>query len=347
MQTMPISKIGDFLYHVAYRRREPVMIWGEPGLGKTDIIGQFAQRINAHLCGERFGQIQSVDVRGLPDLANGRTRWCPPESWPFEANAEFFPKDQPIVFFMDEINGATSQGMFALAMQVSNERRAGPHKLMDNVILVAAGNREGDRAIACKMPTTNANRFTHVEAGRDVEGWCVHMTEKHGAAFSIACAFYMWRKDLLYTFDPNDPKKLNEKAFSTGRTAEKAWLYYADKEMPDEIKSAAMEGVIGSANALQARAFIETWSKIIPVSKIIADPKKCELPEEPSMQYATTMSISGSMDHKNVKPLTEYLCRMTPEFAVLAWSLAVKRDDKLYNTPEYIAFAKKYRTVFI
>jgi hypothetical protein len=343
MRTLPISKLSDFLYHIAFRNRRSVMVWGEPGIGKTVAIEDFNQRIGGFLCGERFGQIESVDARGLPDTKEGRTTWCAPETWPFKCNADKFPSDRPIVFFADEINGATSQGMFAVAMQAFNERKVGPHEFMDNVIMIAAGNREQDRAIAQKMPTTNANRFTHVEAGRDVDGWCFRMQEIYGPKVAaLPIAFYQFRKDLLYTFDPAKA----DKAFSTGRTAEVAWNYYADPDIPNDIKSIAMAGTIGEGPAVEAEAFIDVWSKVIPIERIIKDPKGCEVPEEPSMQYALTVNISGNLDKKNVEPLTTYLLRMTPEFGVLAWQLAIKRDKSLYTTKEYLGFAKKYRTVF-
>lgn len=324
------------------------MIWGEPGLGKTCILSNFNERIGGHLFVEHFGQLETIDARGALDLSSGRMRWVPPETWPFEANASLFPSDRPIVFFTDEINGATSQGMFGVAMQLFDKRSVGPHKLLPNVILVAAGNRESDRGVAQKMPTTNANRFTHVEAGRDLEGWCLYMQDKYGPEqTALPIAFYSFRQrhggDLLYTFDPTKP----DKAFSTGRTAEKAWRYFNDKDMPDKIKWAAMAGAIGDGPTIEAKAFIEVWSKIIPIEKIIADPKGTAISEEPSMQYAMTMHISGHMAKENVKPLTVYLSRMTPEFSILAWQMAIKRDKSIYATSEYVAFAKKYRSAYV
>jgi len=348
MRTLPISQVSDFLFHVAYRNHEPTMIVGEPGLGKTVVVEDFAKRIGAHLCGERLGQIESVDARGLPDVANGRTKWCPPENWPFKANAALFPQDRPIVFFLDEINGATSQGMFAIAMQVVNERRVGPHELLDNVIIVAAGNRESDRGVAQKMPTTCSNRLTWVEAGRDLEGWCLYMQDKYGpekTALPIALYHFRMRHggDLLYTFDPSRP----DKAFSTGRTAEKAWRYYNDPDMPDSVKWAAMSGVIGEGPSTEAKAFVDVWSRITPIERIIAEPTKVKLAEEPSLQYAMTMHVSGHLSVTSIAPLTTYLNRMSPEFGILAWQLAVKRDKQLYTTKEFLAFAKKNRTVFV
>ena len=62
--------------------------------------------------------------------------------------------------------------------------------------------------------------------------------------------------------------------------------------------------------------------------------------------YAVTVALSGEMSTSNVANLYKYLKRLDAEFVVLAWMLAVKRDDALYSTPEYVQFAKQYKAVF-
>jgi hypothetical protein len=58
------------------------------------------------------------------------------------------------------------------------------------------------------------------------------------------------------------------------------------------------------------------------------------------------------MAKDNVAPLSTYLTRIAntskfgPEYVISAWQLALKRDESLYTTPEYLAFAKAYRAAF-
>jgi hypothetical protein len=58
------------------------------------------------------------------------------------------------------------------------------------------------------------------------------------------------------------------------------------------------------------------------------------------------VAISGTMTPKNVKPFNIYLCRMDPEFAVLAWQLALRRDPTVSGTKEFIDFSRQYRSIF-
>jgi hypothetical protein len=85
---------------------------------------------------------------------------------------------------------------------------------------------------------------------------------------------------------------------------------------------------------------------VIPPKKIAEDPLGTPVPEEASMRYATAVSIAGAMSGKLLAPLYTYLKRLPPEFVVLAWQLAQKRDQRLYEAPEFVDFTKRYRSIF-
>jgi len=117
--------------------------------------------------------------------------------------------------------------------------------------------------------------------------------------------------------------------------------------MPEDVKMAAISGAIGDGPAAEFWAFVDIWQKVGSLmSKIRSNPEKAEIPREPSMQYAITVALSGEMDLKTVAGLHKYLVRMSPEFVVLAWQLATKRDEKLFKAPEFADFSNRYRVVF-
>jgi len=49
---------------------------------------------------------------------------------------------------------------------------------------------------------------------------------------------------------------------------------------------------------------------------------------------------------KTITPLYKFMCRLSAEFVVLAWQLALKRDKELYETNEFLDFTKTYKAVF-
>jgi hypothetical protein len=347
MQTITVSQFKDVIRHIVMRQNRPVMGWGRPGEGKTEGAEQAAQEENAHLVDIRLGQYDSVDLKGMPDgdRATNTTVWYMPSTLPFKGNPKFNKiTDRPILLVFDEINGGVPSTL-GVTYQIIQERRCGEHELMDNVRIVAMGNRETDRGVTNRMPTPLANRLTHFEVQNTVEDWT------YGYAIPRklqpeAIAFLHFRKNLFNTFDDALPKGL--KAFGTARSWTTAFGYDADPEMPLWMKHAAMAGVVGDGSAAEYLAFKDVWSKVIPIKEIIKDPMKARVPgpEEASMSYAMAVSVSGSLDVQNVKPLHAYISRFDPEYTVLCWQLAVKRDQQLETTREFIDFAKKHMAIW-
>ena len=78
--------------------RQPVFIWGGPGIGKSAVVRQLAQALAVPLEDVRALLLDPVDLRGLPFLgSDGCSQWATPE---------FLPKDGTGILFLDELNAA-------------------------------------------------------------------------------------------------------------------------------------------------------------------------------------------------------------------------------------------------
>ncbi len=343
MQTLTVPKTLALLEHVAVTHRKPVFTWGEPGVGKSAIAKQLAEKIGAHLVDIRLSQYDSVDLRGIPspDPVTNLTTWYPPSTLPFVGNPLFVEyADRPIILFLDEMNSA-SASVQAVAYQLVLDRRIGEHQLMPNVILIAAGNRETDKGVTTRMPTPLANRFTHVEVGVDVDAWCLWAQSVGLPAVGIA--FMQFRKPLLSTFDPSK----TDKAFATPRSWETALRFYDDPTMPFDVQAAAIDGTVGPGPAAEFMGFVKVWSQMPDLNRIIKDPKGVPVSDDPSMRYAVTVALSAKAKADTLAAIHTYLDRFqADEFIVLLWQLAVKRDASLMQTPEFIAMAHKLKAVF-
>lgn len=340
MHTISIPAFKQMIQFLGFGLREPVMAWGPPGVGKSLAVQQAAFEQGADLVDIRLSQYDSVDLRGIPvpSKETHQTIWFAPSTLPFKGNPAF-DESRPILLFLDEINSA-APAVAAVAYQLINDRRVGEHVLMDSVVVVAAGNREGDRGVTNKMPLPLANRFTHVEIGEDADAWCEWA---QGAGVPpVLIAFIQFRKPLLNTFDPSKP----DKAFATPRTWEKAGKYHADPAMPLNVKQAAIAGAVGMGPAAEFGGFVDIWSKMIPIADIIAAPEKAPVPKEAAMTYAVTIALSGAATKDNIAPIWTYLQRLSPEFAVLALKLALQRDMEIRTTPTFIDFAKKLKAIW-
>lgn len=329
--------LAEFLETVAIPQDIPVMIWGQPGIGKSDAARQLAKKRGALLIDIRLSQYDSVDMRGIPTVDTNQTVWNMPSTMPFEGN-DAFPDDQPIIVFFDEINSAAPSVM-AVAYQLVLDRACGEHRFKPNVHILAAGNREGDKGVTNKMPLPLADRFCHVELGVSADAAISYMMDQGLPGECVA--FLSFRKPLVSTFDPSK----GEKVFATPRSWMRAFDIYRSSA-PDTAKRVGISGYVGEGPAVEFWSFIDQMDKVVPVRRILANPHDAPIPDELSMCYATAVSVSGAMDTKTTEKLHTYLSRMDPEFMVLAWQMAVKRDPDVMTTDQFLDLANSHRNLF-
>jgi len=341
MPNISMGELPDFVSFVVTELKEPLMIWGGFGIGKTRVMEQAAEEAGAFLVPILLSQYESVDIRGLPspDLKTDSTRWLKASTFPFKGN-KGFPTDRPIWVFLDEMTSST-QPVMAVGYQLVNDLRVGEFELMDNVRIIAAGNREQDKGIVNRMPMPLNNRFVHCEAIVDVDAFTEWGTSVGLPA--VGMAFIQWRKQLLHNYDP----KKSGKVVATPRSWEKAFRAYGNEKASDIHKEWAMAGAVGSGPTAEFMGFVKIWQRVRGMLKdIMQNPESAPLLEDQSEMYAVAVSLSGEMSKKTADAIYKYLTRMEPMYTVLAMTLACRRDREISETDAFMNFATKYKAVF-
>ncbi len=150
-----------------------VMLWGAPGVGKSQGVRQIAKEIERKtgkrviVTDVRLLLFNPVDLRGIPTANAERTLavWLKPQIFQMDESDNVVN-----ILFLDEISAAPPS-VQAAAYQITLDRVIGEHKLPENCIVIAAGNRVSDKSVAYKMPKALANRLLHLDACVDGSAW--------------------------------------------------------------------------------------------------------------------------------------------------------------------------------
>jgi len=176
------------------RLQRPIMMWGAPGIGKSDIVKQIGETQNREVIDIRLPLWEPTDIKGIPyyNSKDNNMVWASPAELPVD------PKSNAIVF-LDELNSA-APAVQAAAYQLILNRRVGQYVLPKGVSIVAAGNRDSDKGVTYRMPAPLANRFVHVELRVDYDDWMSWATNHH--IHPDVVGYCTFAKQDLYDFDP-------------------------------------------------------------------------------------------------------------------------------------------------
>ena len=243
-----------------FETKRPVFLWGPPGIGKSDLIEGIAIAMNALVIDLRLGQMEPTDLRGIPfyNKDTGTMDWAPPVDLP---NNELAKKYDNIVLFLDELtSGAPS--VQAAAYQLVLNRKIGNYNLPDNVVIVAAGNRESDKGVTYRMPTPLANRFVHLELKVDFDSW-VDWAVVNKIHRDVV-GYLTFAKGDLYDFD----SKSSSRAFATPRS----WTFVSeliDDRMDANTMTNLIAGTVGEGLAIKFMAHRKFAQKMPNPSDIL------------------------------------------------------------------------------
>lgn len=272
----------------------PVMLWGPPGVGKSQIVLAMGAELDIPIIDIRLSQMEPTDLRGIPFRQGDHVEWAVPSLLP---DAD---RHGPTgVLFLDEVNAA-APSVSAAAYQLILDRRLGDYTVPAGWAIFAAGNRQGDRGVTYSMPAPLANRFSHYEVDLNLDDW-VAWAYRHAIDERII-GFLRFRPELLFDYDPTT----SPLAFPSPRSwefAHRALQKFADEP---QLVRGALESCVGAAAATECHAFIESLEKLPDLDAIVAG-EEVAVPEEIDLQYAVASALVGRAVRKQSEAPDESL----------------------------------------
>src|SRR5690349_6907773 len=142
----------------------PVLLWGEPGIGKSATLAQLAEGLGLPIETVIASIHEPSDFSGLPivgdDPATQGVPMAPPD-WAIR-----IARAGTGLLFFDELSSAPPAVQAAL-LRVVLERRVGSLHLPDRVRIVAAANPPSSAADGWHLSPPLANRFVHLHWTHD------------------------------------------------------------------------------------------------------------------------------------------------------------------------------------
>jgi hypothetical protein len=273
-----------------------MFLQGPPGIGKTAAVGQAAESVAKTLLTFALPTCESVDLRGLPAVVNGITRWASP-----------LPRDGQGVLLLDELSSAAPDVQVA-AHHLVHAEPGSDMSLPLGWHLVLTGNRAVDKTLYRATSAPLRNRMTTINAEPDVKQWC-EWAMNHDIE-PVITGFIRWRPELLMAKDIP-----GEGAFPSPRSWERVSNILA-LQTNGAIEREMIHGTIGEGATTEFVAYLRTARELPAIEAIVKEQTKAQVPKSPSQLYALVTSLA-QYTREHGKSAMKYVARMPAEFALL------------------------------
>lgn len=300
---------------------------GMVGIGKTSVVKQAAAELSQETDQKIYVNMVDLTIYDPAELAGllmpnkdklEMDRHAPDWLLP----KEFKEGDYDVmVYFFDEVPQATKIIMNVFG-QVIQGRRIGSYFLPTASAIVAAGNRQEDRAGTNPIPSQIKDRLAFLDISLHSGDALAHMTAS--GIHEVFVAFLGFKPERLHTFQPDVDK------FTTPRGIEKASDVYMNWGLsPLELRE-MLNGILGKSTTTEFFAFLEVYDVVPNIDDLIANPMGAEVPDRADVTYAVCASLAAKANGKNIGNIIKYLDRLDAgEFAAFVIKGAIQ------NIPDY------------
>ncbi len=345
MRPAQLSQVLEQEYLSAERgAHTPVMIWGPPGIGKSQLVAQVADSHGTQMIDIRLSQMEPSDLRGIPFRVDEHVEWAVPAMLP-DAQRHG-PKG---ILFLDEITSAPPS-VSAAAYQLILDRKLGAYEVPPGWAIFAAGNRQGDRGVTYTMPAPLANRFSHFEFEINLDDWVAWAYANRIDERVIG--FLRFRPELLFDFDPAH----NPVAFPSPRTWEFAHRALQKFSQRPDVLVGTLQACVGPAAGIELAAFVENLEKLPDIDAVLKG-EQVTMPAEIDLQYAVAAALVGraikSLGSAESKTVIGNILEFAGRFrqkemgVMLVTDLQRAVGDEIFNVPQFQQWANQIADVML
>ncbi|MFD7001200.1 AAA family ATPase [Streptomyces mirabilis] len=288
----------------------PVLLWGEPGIGKTAALTQLAAALDLPLTTVIASVHEPSDFSGLPIVGDDPAQQGVPMAPPDWA-VRLVRRAGRGLLFLDELSTAPPAVQAAL-LRLVLERRIGALQLPPEVRIVAAANPRSSAADGWELSPPLANRFVHLQWTHDHEvvvrglggTWPratlprldpERLPEAVDFARRAVCGLLSARPGLVHRLPSNETRRggpwpsprswemtLGLVAFATAAGSSR------------EVLSLLVRGTVGDGPGLELLASLDRMDLPDPET-LLADPAGADLPERGDLRQAVLDGVVAAV----------------------------------------------------
>lgn len=306
---------------------ESPMLWGAPGVGKTDVFRQVGAKIGYDsTIVVPVSCMDPVDSHGVPYVTDAsRTRFALPEMWPTTGKHLILVDELPVA----------PPALQAVFYPLFHEKalNGGEYKLPPGCGVGATGNRVTDRAVANRLSTALGSRLHHIDFDVDFEDW-TKWALSAGVHLDVIFYHKLRHYEFLHKFDPSK----NERTFPCPRTWEGVSKLHWQNP-PERLRFETYAGKVGEAASADFCGFLRIKDKIQNPDVIMLKPQSADVPTDPAVLYATAAAIAQRAKKDNMDRVVQFAERLPEEFSTLLVVTAITRDKGLAATRPFQEWA--------
>jgi hypothetical protein len=325
-----------------FEKREPVLLVAGPGVGKSDLTRQAADKAKADLIITHPVVSDPVDFKGLPFLVSSGK----------DAQARFLPighmrqlvdATRPTVCFLDDL-GQAPPATQAAAMQLLLARSLDEHKISDHVTFVAATNRKEDRAGVTGILEPVKGRFTTIlYVDPNVDDW-TKWALSHGMPHELV-GFINFKPSQLNAFQATAELKNSptpRTVAAVGRLMKMA--------LSEEVTREAITGAAGEGFMAELFAYLEVYKDLPDLADYFKRPDDTPIPAKSKLgaRHAVVAGLAHTVTKDKMDAFVTVMERFTDaqEFAVMGMRMAISKDQSLSNTRACARWISKNNKIF-
>lgn len=356
--TMKLNRLISVL-STNYEAGVPTFVRGKPGIGKTETIQAFCQRMTQQYEGFKLWQFYAptmspMDIQAsAPNYDKGVLQMY---------NNEFLPNaytdpDAKGVIFLGELPNTDPATSKLLQKYINGEDMSGVLRKPKGVMVIADGNRIEDKSGVQQQGRAFMSRFEHLEVYSDAEDNTKFAFEHNW--HPTVLAFFKDTPDLIDNYDSVFQTNAKEQA-KAGNARDvlseegrlgiwanmRSWKRISDKETVAErhgerLSLDELAGSLGAGVAAKYQAYKDILHRLASYDEVIKNPAKVDIPTKQDERYALCMLVALRAKFADMDAAFTFGRRMPAELQVVILTNLVQRkapagEKRFHEHPAYL-----------